>query len=331
MMELSRGQRTTVRELADRHGVSTRTVLQDLAALHEIGVPVWTRTDPAGGVGLVDGWSSPVTGMTASELQALLIGEAGSRDLGLQDDFDTARLKMLGTTTARDPGVGSARERFLIDPERWFAEPERPAALPVVSRAVWSGRRLTIGYTRGTEAPRPAERSAESGPEASRAAVSRLVDPLGLVLKTDVWYLVAAHRRRVRTYRLSRITSADIHGDAAWRPDGFSLAGYWERSRTAFENSVQHLPVRLFLPATSAAALRESVPGPGTAAALASARRKGDRLELELVMEREEIAVAQLLQVPDIEVYEPAAVRKALYRRGAELVARNHPRHPVSP
>lgn len=320
MMELSRGQRTTVRRLADRHGISTRTVLRDLAALHEIGVPVWTRTGPAGGVGLVDGWSSPVTGMTASELQALLIGEAGSRDLGLGDDFDTARLKMLGTTTARDPAVGSATERFLIDHERWFAEPERPNALPMVSRAVWSGRRLTIGYHRGTGAP-----------------VTRLLDPLGLVLKTDVWYLVAAHRRRTRTYRLSRIASAEIHGEPAWRPEGFSLAEYWGRSRTDFEQSVQRLPVRLSLPQTSATALLEAVPGPGTATALVSARRQsggqssgqgggqGERLEVELLMEDREIAVGQLLHVPDVEVNEPRDLRTRLCERAQQLAARNAP------
>lgn len=304
MMDLSRRQQTSVRQLADHHGVSTRTIQRDLTALHQLGVPVWTRTGPAGGVGLVEGWSSPVTGMTASELQALLIGEAGSRDLGLHPHFETARLKMLGTRTARHPSIGSVNERFLIDHERWFAEPERPISLPVVSQAVWSGRRLIIDHSRG----------------------SRLVDPLGLVLKTDVWYLVAAHRRRPRTYRLSRIVSAEIQAEAAWRPEDFSLATYWEASRTSFEASVQSFPARLSVPLASLEALRAAVPGPGIDAALDSVRQEeGDRLELDLLMERQDIAVAQLLQVPGIEVQEPPAVREALYRRGAELVARNRP------
>ncbi|GAA1119606.1 WYL domain-containing protein [Citricoccus alkalitolerans] len=280
---------------------STRTIQRDLTALHQLGVPVWTRTGPAGGVGLVDGWSSPITGMTASELQALLIGEAGSRDLGLHPHYETACLKMLGTTAAREPGVGSVSERFLIDHERWFAEPERPASLPVVSQAVWSGRRLRIEYSRGT----------------------RLVDPLGLVLKTDVWYLVAAHRRQTRTYRLSRIASAEIQSESAWRPEDFSLAAYWEGSRRTFQDSVRRVPVRLSLPASSLEVLREAVPGPGTESACASARRVGDRVELDLPMEHEDITVAQLVQVPGVEVQEPPAVRDALFRRGAELVARN--------
>lgn len=303
MMDLSRRPRTSVRRLADRHEVSTRTIQRDLTALHQLGVPLWTRTGPAGGVGLVDGWYSPITGMTASELQAVLIGEAGSRDLGLHAHFETARLKMLGTPTGREPGVGSVSERFLIDHQRWFTPPEQPAALPVVSEAVWSGRRLSIDYRNG----------------------SRLVDPLGLVLKTDVWYLVAAHRRQPRTYRLSRITSAAIQPETAWRPEEFSLATYWEDSRQAFETSVHTLRVRLSVPTASREALQAAVPGPATSSALASAGDEGDRLELDLLMEPQDIAVAQLLQIPGIEVQEPAAVRTALYRRGAELMARNRP------
>ena len=108
-----------------------------------------------------------------------------------------------------------------------------------------------------------------------------------------------------------------------WRPEDFSLAAYWEASRTAFEASVRSLPVRLSLPMTSREALQNAVPGRGTESAVASARHEGDRLELGLLMEHQDITVAQLLQVPGVEVQEPPAVREALYRCGAELVARN--------
>src|SRR5690625_705121 len=192
LMELTRLPRTTVATLAERYGVSSRTIQRDISALHEMGVPVWTCTGPAGGIGLVEGWRSPITGMTAPELQALIIGEAGARGLGLHTDFETARLKMLTTNAAQAETVEPAQERFLIDNERWFSEPEHPAALPDVARAVWSGRRLTIDYQR---------------PGGERTPRRRLLDPLGLVLKTDSWYLVAAHRRSLRTYRLSRASA----------------------------------------------------------------------------------------------------------------------------
>src|SRR5699024_6657240 len=133
---------------AERYGVSSRTIQRDISVLHEMGGPAWTRTGPAGGVGLVVGWRSPVTGMTAPEPRPLISGEAGARVLWLHTDCGTGRLRMLTTNAAHAETVEPAQERFLIDNERWFAEPEHPAALPEVARAGWSSRRLTIDYRR---------------------------------------------------------------------------------------------------------------------------------------------------------------------------------------
>lgn len=308
LMELSRESRTSVPRLATRHGVSTRTIQRDIAALHDLGVPVWTRTGPAGGVGLVEGWRSPLTGMTTSELRALVFGEAAARDLGMHADFEVARLKLLSVPSARPDDLESAQQRLLVDNSPWFGSSGRPACLPTVARAVWSGRRLTISYDRHGD---------------DRAAVARLVDPLGLVLKTDSWYLVAAHGRHPRTYRLSRITSCVVHEDPARQPADFSLKEYWTRSRAEFESSIHTLPVRLSIPASSVEDLTGSVPGPGTRHAVETARRRDGLLEIHLDMEKESIALAQLLGVPEVEVLEPTGLRRALFLRAAAIAERN--------
>lgn len=310
LIELTRSRSTTVQGVADHHRVTPRTVQRDIAALRDMGVPLWTRPGPSGGIGLVEGWRSPITGMTGPELQSLIIGEAASRDLGLDAEFDAARLKMLTTTSAQDEAVVPAQERFLIDNERWFSKPERPAQLSAVAQAVWSARRLTIHYRRPGHDP---------------SVVRRLLDPLGLVLKTDSWYLVAAHRRSLRTYRLSRITSAQVHDEEAQQPAEFSLADYWQQSRAKFEASVNTLPVRILIAEDSVGALRAAVPGSDVAAAAQKAMRSGDRLDVELDMERFDIALAQLSSVPGIEVVHPAELRRELFERGQELVARNGP------
>ncbi|GAB3194647.1 helix-turn-helix transcriptional regulator [Nesterenkonia suensis] len=320
LLELTRLRRTTVAELAGRHGVSARTIQRDLAVLQEMGVPVWTRTGPAGGVGLVEGWRSPLTGMLAAELQALLLGEAGARELGLAADYQAARMKMLAAPGADARQQAAVAERFHLDHGRWFHDPERPAVLADVAQAVWSGQRITIRYTRSDRAAPP---------------VSRLVDPLGLVLKTDRWYLVAAHRRSVRTYRLSRIATVAVHPEeTAWRPPGFSLAEHWRQSRAQFEASVVSLPVRLSIPQASTEALRAALPGTQIDTALEQARRNpapsGEsggptRLEVSLMTEALEIVSVQLLGVPGVEVREPAALRRALHARGRDLMTSNGP------
>lgn len=323
LMELTRLRRTTVARLADRHGVSERTVQRDLVALQEIGVPLWTRTGPAGGVGLVEGWRSPLTGMTGAEVQALLIGAAGAGELGLAAEFEAARAKMLaaspGAAGAENDGAAAgaaarAAERVHVDHGRWFTEPERPPVLPEVSRAVWQDRRLSVRYERPDRPP-----------------TDRLLDPLGLVLKTDRWYLVAAHRGTVRTYRLSRILDAVVREEPCRRPEGFSLVEHWRAARAEFEASIFCLRVRLAIPESSVPALRTALPGVDVDGALEHPARRsmtdddGERLELELTVERADIAAAQLLAVPGVEVRAPEHLRETMLARGRDLVARHAP------
>lgn len=308
LMELSRESRTSVSRLAARHGVSTRTIQRDITALHDLGVPVWTRTGPAGGVGLVEGWRSPLTGMTTSELRALVVGEAAAQDLGMQTDFEVARLKLLSVPSARTDQLEPAHQRFLVDNSRWFGTSGRPACLPAVARAVWSGRQMTITYAR------------HGG---DTAAVARLVDPLGLVLKTDSWYVVAVHGRDLRTYRLSRISSCVVHEDPGRRPADFSLEEYWTRSRAEFESSIHTIPVRLAIPESSVGHLTSSVPGPGVRHAVETGQRRDGLLVLDLLMEKESIALVQLLGVPEVEVLEPAGLRRSLFLSAAAIAERN--------
>src|SRR5205085_6061675 len=63
----------------------------------------------------------------------------------------------------------------------------------------------------------------------------RLVDPLGLVAKGSVWYLVAAVDGNVRSYRASRVHDAKLMEQPCVRPKGFDLAAYWEESSAKFK------------------------------------------------------------------------------------------------
>ena len=51
--------------------------------------------------------------------------------------------------------------------------------------------------------------------------VERLISPFGLVAKGSVWYLVGAVDGHVRTYRVSRISQAEVLDEAAPIPDRF--------------------------------------------------------------------------------------------------------------
>lgn len=59
--------------------------------------------------------------------------------------------------------------------------------------------------------------------DSRKGPVSRELDPLGLVLKAGLWYLVAAAEGKPRTYRVSNITALTVLETASGRPAKFDL------------------------------------------------------------------------------------------------------------
>ncbi|MDN6123950.1 MAG: HTH domain-containing protein, partial [Brevibacterium sp.] len=72
----------TAASLAARLEVTERTVYRDLGELSRMGVPVVAESGPGGGISLLGGWTSPLSGMTSDELDSVLIGGLAAADLG---------------------------------------------------------------------------------------------------------------------------------------------------------------------------------------------------------------------------------------------------------
>jgi predicted DNA-binding transcriptional regulator YafY len=307
LLRLQRVGPATARTLADELEVSERTVYRDVAMLQAAGVPLWTEAGPGGGIRLLDGWRSPVDGFTAAETVALTIGSAGAADLGLGAVLAAARSKLRSAlpAAARDD-LARVTERFLLDAPAWFHRDDPGEVLPTVADAVWQGRRLDIRYGRRGH------------------GVRRRVDPLGLVLKAGTWYLVAAHRRRPRTWRVSRITSATPRPEPAWRPPGFDLARWWSASAAAFAASIRPLRARLRLSPAAARRLPRLVPGELTVRALEQGEVDAEGwVTVDLPLEPVEVAVSQLVPLPGVEVLAPDELRAALADHARDVAERN--------
>jgi predicted DNA-binding transcriptional regulator YafY len=86
--------------------------------------------------------------------------------------------------------------------------------------------------------------------------VARRLDPLGLVLKAGVWYLLARRRGEERVYRVSRIVSARERAEQCERPPGFDLATAWKSRSVAFERSRPQIEVTVRVPRSQIRYLR---------------------------------------------------------------------------
>jgi predicted DNA-binding transcriptional regulator YafY len=229
MLLLQVHRRLTSRELAARLEVSERTIHRDMEALGVAGVPVVAERGSGGGWSLPQGYSPDLPGLTGAEIVALLLPRPSRlmRDLGLAQAADAARLKLLAAlpTTQRDDEA-FVRQRIHVDAPGWQPSDEVVPLLPVVQEAIWQERRLRLAYRRG-----------------DGGQVERVVDPLGLVAKGNVWYLVAAVEGELRTYRVARVVRAEIADEPCVRPPGFDLAAYWEQSGAEFRANLPRFPV----------------------------------------------------------------------------------------
>jgi predicted DNA-binding transcriptional regulator YafY len=302
----------TAARLAEELEVSVRTIYRDIEALSGAGVPIYAEAGPGGGVRLVDGYRTRLTGLTAEEAEALALSglPGAASELGLGTVLAAAQLKV---DAALPPELRSRavrmRERFHLDAPGWFAREEPVPHLAALSRAVWEERRLELRY---------AKRDGE---------VRRTVDPLGLVLKAGVWYLVALSGRTQapRTFRVSRVVGVRELDEDVTRPEDFDLAQHWAEAGEAFFETLSSLEVKVRLQRSRLGWLR-GILTPGEARTVIEGAPEPDAdgwIELTLPFELADQAVHELLRLgPDVEVLDPPEVRDRISSTIAAMAAR---------
>ncbi|MEE3849726.1 WYL domain-containing protein [Gordonia sp. LSe1-13] len=223
MMLLKRHGRMTAAAIAEELGVSERTVLRDIDALSLSGVPVYAERGRHGGFALLSGYRTDLTGLTVDEATSLLAG-TGRFD---SPAFASAMRKVAAALPEahRDRAVGAA-QRVLVRPEGFVRSPQRQDALGQLQQAVFEGRRIRLTYQRPDAEPR-----------------RRVLDPVGLIVAGDTWYLVANSEGRERMYRVSRMSDVEVLDEPAQREAEVDLEEIWQRHRREFRASFESVDV----------------------------------------------------------------------------------------
>ncbi len=229
MLLLQTYRRMTAHDLADRLEVSERTILRDMESLSAAGVPVVAERGTGGGWSLMGEYRTNLTGLNEAEIQALFLARSPRLldDLGLGQAAEAAFIKLFATVPpAARHDAESASQRIYIDVTGWNRSEESVPLLPLLQEAVWRERKLKFKYQRGDDCD-----------------VERVGDPLGLVAKGSVWYMVAAIDGDIRNYRVSRVLEAEMTDQTFVRPEAFDLIKHWHQSAVEFKSRFPRYPV----------------------------------------------------------------------------------------
>ncbi|HVF57464.1 MAG TPA: YafY family protein [Pyrinomonadaceae bacterium] len=299
-------RRLTARELAGRLEVSERTIHRDMEALSGAGIPVVAERGAGGGWSLLGEYRTNLTGLNEAEIQSLFVFKPSRllADLKLEKASEGALLKLLAALPSiYRTGAEQARQRIYVDVAGWNRSEEAVPLLHTLQEAVWQERKLRMTYRRG-----------------ECAAIERVVDPLGLVAKGSVWYLVAATAGDVRSYRVSRVEGVELLDERCVRPPGFDLASFWEQSAAEFRANLPRYQAKVRVRAGI-------VPRMGFAGRFARIERTGSadadgRVEVWLRFDAEEMACEYALSFgAQLEVLEPSALRDKVVEAAESVVA----------
>ena len=224
--------RLAASELAKELEVSERTVYRDVDSLSAAGVPVFSERGARGGVVLAAGYRAALTNLGDQEVRALFVSASNPlADLGLGGSLARSLEILSGALPEKKRrSAEQARGRIYIDARRWAQADQPREHLAALQRAIWQDLRVELHYR-----------------DRAGKVTRRTVEPLGLVAKAGIWYLVARSGEEMRVFRAERIIDAEVSAERFAWPPNFNLQEFWREWSIALADRVPRYQVTLKL------------------------------------------------------------------------------------
>ena len=205
-VQLKQDGHLTVRDLAQHHGVSVRTIARDLALMRDQGIQIDADRGRGGGVRLAPDWGVGRMNLTYGEAVDLLIGIAVAEQMN-----SPMFLANLGAVRRQLVASFSAKKRTQVDriKSRIFIG---VTASTYVQQTVSAPPRRVVQALHQTFIDKEALNLRYQREDGAKS--TRVIEPHYLMLKYPVWYVVAYDHLRAaaRTFRCDRILSAQKTG-----------------------------------------------------------------------------------------------------------------------
>jgi predicted DNA-binding transcriptional regulator YafY len=203
----------TSKSLAEKFGVSTRTIYRDLKTLEQAGVPI--LTEDGKGYSLMDGYKIPPVMFTENQANALILAEQlvlKNKDSSLINDYAEAidKVKAVLRQSEKDK-ANLLSERTMFGKIKEFERNSN--SLSALQNALTNFYLINLDYI-----------------SAENIKSKRTVEPFALINTMESWLLVAYCRLRngFRFFRLDRIENLQILSEK-FTPHKMTLQEFFEK------------------------------------------------------------------------------------------------------
>lgn len=205
-------------ELADKLGVSVRTLHRYFAMLDEMGIPVYAERGPYGGFSLVRGYKLPPLIFSMEEAVAVYLGTSLVGEMWgelYREASQGAMAKIENILPNEQRGEVDWARRSLVTTELQRAN--LSSISPILEKLRFAARER-----RQVSALYQSQNNSKGN--------KRNIDPYALVFRSGWWYLVGyCHlRSALRTFRVDRMQSLKVLGKSFEMPVGFDIHAYLE-------------------------------------------------------------------------------------------------------
>jgi predicted DNA-binding transcriptional regulator YafY len=182
----------TAEEMAERFGVSTRTIYRDVDELSSAGVPVFTNRGNKGGISLLENFAINRTMLTEHERDSLLLA-LKTLQATRYPEID-AILEKIGAVFKK-----AADDWVHIEFSPWGSGPNDENKFLNIKRAILENKVVVFDYI-----------------NADGIMSRRNIEPMQLLFKGQAWYVWGYCRMKhdFRTFRISRIKDLSITGES---------------------------------------------------------------------------------------------------------------------
>ena len=206
-------------DLAEKLGVSLRTVHRYFAMLDEMGIPVYAERGPYGGFSLVRGYKIPPLIFSLEEAVAVYLGTSLVSEMwgSLYRDAAQGALAKLENILPNEQRreIEWARRSLITTSLNRVESNQLFSMLDDLRKATRDHHQVSLVYQGATD----------------KKADNRKVDPYALVFRAGLWYLVGyCHLRNApRTFRVDRIERLTLLTQSFEMPEVFDVHQYLER------------------------------------------------------------------------------------------------------